>query len=336
MPFIEVIGLTLITKKKVCMKTIPNKFISGACIFMLSFVLFACSNNSNTPTDTPTTGIIEIAVDESFKPIMEAEIGVFEGLYRDASIIPNYLPETESIKLLLDDSVRMIVVSRDITENEKKYFEAKKFFPKTIKIASDGIAFILHKDNPDSIFTTKMISGILTGKYKYWNEIFPKRKKEEIKVVFDNPNSGTVHYALDSICNGEKFSSQVSAVETNTAVIDFVKNNPFSIGIIGGSWISDRDDTTSLSFLKVVKVASISKEAIATTQNSFAPYQAYVALHQYPYVRDIYIILTDPRSGLATGFTSFITSDRGQRIILKYGIVPETQPLRIVNVRDEL
>jgi len=319
------------------MKTnILNKIINTILFFILSFLLSACSGNNNSPSDTPTTGVIEIAVDESFSPVIEAEVSVFEGIYKEASIIPKYLPETEAFKLLLNDSVRMIVVSRDLNTQEKKYFADKNFFPKTIKIASDGIAFIVNKDNPDTIFTTQMINGIFLGKYKYWNEIDSKRKKEEIKVVFDNPNSGTVHFAIDSICFGNNFSPQVSAVATNKAVIEYVKNNPHSIGIIGGSWISDRNDSTCLSFLKTIKVASIARDSVIDTQNSFAPYQAYVALHQYPYVRNIYIILSEPRSGLASGLTSFITSDRGQRIVLKSGIVPATQPLRIIKVRDDL
>jgi len=33
--------------------------------------------------------------------------------------------------------------------------------------------------------------------------------------------------------------------------------------------------------------------------------------------------------------STFLTSDRGQRIILKSGLVPATQPIRIVNVKDE-
>lgn len=63
--------------------------------------------------------------------------------------------------------------------------------------------------------------------------------------------------------------------------------------------------------------------------NSFKPWQAYLALKEYPLIRDVYVILTDPRQGLASGFTGFLTSDRGQRIILKAGIVPATQPVRI-------
>ena len=50
----------------------------------------------------------------------------------------------------------------------------------------------------------------------------------------------------------------------------------------------------------------------------------------------MYVLLTDPRSGLASGFATFMASDRGQRIILRSGIVPATQNVRIVNVRENL
>ena len=70
--------------------------------------------------------------------------------------------------------------------------------------------------------------------------------------------------------------------------------------------------------------------------NSCKPFQAYLALGRYPLTRDVYILLTDPRNGLASGFTTYVCSDRGQRILLKSGVVPATQAIRLVDVRDEL
>jgi len=61
----------------------------------------------------------------------------------------------------------------------------------------------------------------------------------------------------------------------------------------------------------------------------------YIALGDYPFYRTVYAIINDPRQGLSSGFANFLTSDRGQRIILKSGLVPATQPVRIVNVKDE-
>ena len=67
----------------------------------------------------------------------------------------------------------------------------------------------------------------------------------------------------------------------------------------------------------------------------FKPYQAYLALNQYPLTRNVYILLNDPKSGLPSGLTSFLTDFRGQRIILKSGLVPATAAVRIVDVKEE-
>jgi phosphate transport system substrate-binding protein len=118
-------------------------------------------------------------------------------------------------------------------------------------------------------------------------------------------------------------------------VVDFIAENPDAIGLIGVSWISDSRDAKSLSFYKKIKVAAISAEDIATKDNSYQPFQAYIATGKYPLTRFIYMILSEPRAGLGTGFTSFVASDKGQRIILKTGVLPYTQTVRIVNVNPE-
>ena len=99
---------------------------------------------------------------------------------------------------------------------------------------------------------------------------------------------------------------------------------------------SNKSDTTNLSFSDKITVMNVTADDVATLANSYKPYQAYLAMGTYPLTRDVYIIITDPRSGLPTGFTTFVSSDKGQRIILKAGMVPATQAIRIVNVRDEL
>ena len=80
---------------------------------------------------------------------------------------------------------------------------------------------------------------------------------------------------------------------------------------------------------------SVSNEAKATPENSYKPFQAYLFYGYYPLTRNIFIIVNDPRSALPTGLTSFLTSDRGQRIILKSGLLPATQPIRVVHIKDE-
>src|SRR5579875_2224496 len=86
-------------------------------------ILFGC-NNGNQPTDTPTSGTINISVDESYQPLMDSEIKVFETQHPQAHIIVHYKPEADCFKDLLNDSARLIIVTRDLNEQERAYFKS--------------------------------------------------------------------------------------------------------------------------------------------------------------------------------------------------------------------
>ncbi len=306
-------------------------------ILILALLCFSCRREKEDTkhTDTFTTGVIAIAADESFAPIVQQELDVFESMYTGAGVVPKYVSEVEAINLLLRDSVRFAITTRRLTQKEKTYFESKKFFPKEIKIATDGIAIIVNKNNTDSLLSVNDLRKILTGKIRSWKSLDKSSKLDSLLLIFDNQNSSTVRYAIDSICKEDCFTGNLRAQKNNAEVIDFVANNPNAIGIIGASWIGNKSDSTQLSFNERVRVLAISRENMATPENSFKPYQAYLALGKYPLTRNVYIILNDPRGALASGLTSFMVSDKGQRIILKTGIVPATQTIRIVNINDD-
>lgn len=306
-----------------------------ACVFFV-LILFSCQNKIKDKfTDTYSSGAIKIAVDENFQPIMQEEIDVFQAMYPKASIKPQYTNEVEAMNLLLKDSVRLVIATRPLSDNELKYFKSKSFYPHSYKFATDGIALIINNHNADSLITVGQIRQILTGEVSDWKEIYPGSKLGKLNVVFDNQNSSTVRYAIDSICNGKQLSKKLFAQNTNSEVINFVSKTPNSIGIIGVNWLGNTKDTTNLSFKSDIRVMAVSGEVTATVANSYKPFQAYLFYGYYPLTRNIFININDPRGSLPSGLSSFLTSDRGQRIILKTGLVPATQPIRIVHVKDE-
>ena len=304
--------------------------ILGVC---LSGIWGCNSQPGQTYTDTPTYGEISIVSDETLLPVCDYEIQVFQGLYTYAKIKPIYLPEREAFKLLLSDSVRFILSTRKLLKAEEDFFASKNFYPRQREIAKDALAIIVNPDNKDTIISVETIKDILTGKIKQWKEVNKKSKLQNIQVVFDNQKSSTVRYVVDTITKGVPLTTGLSAMDYNKDVINYVAKNNNAIGIIGVNWVSDRTDSTNLSFLKKIRVAWISKEKIATYKNSYKPFQAYVALKQYPLTRSIYAITTEPRQGLASGFAAFLASQRGQLIILKSGILPATQPVNIRSVQ---
>ena len=144
-----------------------------AVLLASGLALFACRGRQTKDkyTDTATSGFISISADESFRRIVQQEIDVFESIYTMAGIDPIYASEVDAINLLLKDSVRLTVSTRRLTDAEKAGLEEKKFFPKEFKVASDAIALIVNRQNPDSIISLKDLSRILTGEVTEWSEL---------------------------------------------------------------------------------------------------------------------------------------------------------------------
>ena len=232
--------------------------------------------------------------------------------------------------------INIIVECSGLTEEEINALQANSLYPKISKVAIDGVALICHRNNPDSLVTMEQLHDIFTGKTTRWDQLDPKSRMGDIEVVFDNTSSSTVRYVIEKINKGAELKGNIKATQTNEGVIDYVANVPNAIGVIGSNWIGNDNDTTNLSFNDNIQVMLISSDPLAFNGNSYQPFQAYLAMELYPLSREIYMICTSNRNSLPYGFTSFVSSDKGQRIILKSGILPARQPLRVVNVRENL
>src|SRR5258706_9672186 len=254
--------------------------IKALFLFMVgtAFLFSGCveRDKKGNILDNPTSGSIKIAVDESLKPLLEAEVDTFQGTYHYAFIHAVYASEAEAMDLLLKDSVRLAVVTRKLTNDEMAMFNELKIIPDQVKIAKDGVAIIINRNNSDSVFQFSQLQSIVEGKVTQWKQIDPASKLSDIEVVFDHPQSGTIRFLNDSIQRVEKLPPYFYGVNNNAAVIDYVSKKPNAIGLIGACWISDRDDATVNRFLNTIRVARIGKGGKAVQ-----PYQAYIDDHQY-------------------------------------------------------
>ena len=331
--FFVQLKLEKMLKGKPLIKIVEGRWSKVLALFILLFsVSTSCQNNTDRASDTPTSGNINALADATFFPIVQAELDVFHSVYNNAHIRFEFLPESEAFKKLFADSARLLIASRRLSIDERKFFEQKKIYPKEILVGRDAVAFIVNPNNRDTVFDLQQIKDILAGKILSWREVSEDNSNDKLDIVFDHPQSGIVRYMLDSIVGTDSLSPYSHALNSDTSVINYVAHHKNAIGMIGVSWISDRDDSTALSFTDQIKVCAIRP---IKNDRSYKPYQAYMALEQYPFIRNIWMISTDPHLGLADGFTSFVASDKGQRIILKAGLLPAIAPLRLVNVRKD-
>jgi len=272
------------------------------------------------------------ASDESFYPILDEELEVFNALHAEKSLKPIYTNEEEAITKLMKNEVWLAFSTRSLSQRELENLKARKFMPKVIPIAYDGLAIIVNNANPDTCITVKDFARILSGEVKNWKDIYPQSKLGEIDVVFDNPKSSTVRFCVDSILGGTPINSQnIGAVLKSSEVIDWVEKHENAIGIIGSNWLNDKRDTTNVTFMKNITVMKVSKMETATPENSWQPYQYYIYNGNYPLIRTIYALLNEPRNGVPSGFAHFCRLPKGQLIFLKAGLLPIQADM---NIRD--
>src|SRR6218665_494249 len=233
---------------------LQNKYILAITALI---VLFACSqqpNGKEEPTDNATSGTVNVMIDEGYKELFETQIYTFESIYQNAKINAGYLPESEALSRLINDSCKVVVISRDLTPGERKTFEANNLFPVSTKIAEDAIAVIVNNENPDSVLSVDNIRSALLGNDSLWSQLDPKSELRTINLVFDNKGSGNIRYMQDTLLGGKKLSKNVFAVNSNSEVIDYVSKNKGAMGFLSVGWISDHDDPRVQERLKQVKV----------------------------------------------------------------------------------
>lgn len=306
-------------------------------LFISLFAFVACGpekDKSGRVLDTPTSGTIRISVDETYEPIMKEVIDAFMAANPDATIIAEYKPEADCFKDLLDDSTRTIIVSRILNGEEKEFFKAQKTTPTQLRLCRDAIALITSKSVNLETVKHEDIMRLFRGEISSWNQIGDKRK-DSIRLVFDNANSSTVRYFTNQV-GGNKVSKSIYAVKTNAEVIDYVSKHPSAIGFIGVNWISNADDSSTQSFIKQVNVL----EVMHADSSQFAgyggkPFQYTLAKGYYPFYRDMISVSSESRMGLGTAFVNYMVSDKGQAIFRLAGLLPLRYLTKEIEVKSE-
>ena len=297
-------------------------------LYVLLLILTACNGSEkiDPSLDTRLKGKINISADESFKPVIEAQVQVYEASYSDAKLNVSYKSEADCLKDLTVDSVRLVIVPKWITEDERSFVaDSMKVAAEQMLLAYDAIAVIVHPDQEITRFTISDLKQILQGKFR--KNLIP---------VFDGLKAtSTVRFIVDSVLRGDTLASKTLAARSSEEVIDYVSKNPDAIGFIGVNWIGNKDDEQQQSFLTKVRLAEL--ECKRLPGQYCEPIQVNIYNGLYPLKRELVSILKENHRGLGHGFTDFMTGERGQLIFRRAYLVPGHLPfiVRPTKLRDK-
>ncbi len=301
------------------------KYLLRLCCILFFSQLGACvDNNPKTGPDSPVHGSIDIVVDESFEPVIRQQIEQYQRLHPGTEIKASYLPEASCLKeLFFSQNNRMAILARNLSFEEEQFFkDSLTYLPRIDLVAFDAITIINNRQQPDSLFTKQDLKNIMLGK-----------GKPGIKIVFDGLSAtSTVRYIKDSLLLGQAWdTSIVKAAKNSQAVVDFVAENPNTIGLVGISWVGNPEIKAQVEKLKSIRIAYVQCD-LCDTQPFVKPLQESITSFRYPLVRNVYTVLKENYNGLGNGFAAFLKYEQGQLIFRRSYLRPVME-FRIRNVR---
>jgi len=271
---------------------------------------------------SPDQGTIHISVDETFRPVIDQQIEMYEATYPNTHIVADYKPEVDCFKDFQNDSSRLIIVARGLDSSEATFYKAQTgAIPRFEVIAFDAVAVLVNKQSPDSIFTYSQLQNLLT------------EKNGGKTIAMDGSKAtSTVRYLIDSVLKGKDFGTDVSSVNNSKGVLDYVANNANAVGFIGYSWLAKIQDSSNSYYESKLKTALIECKVCKDGNTYARPSQENIYNMQYSMFRPVVPIIKDRDPSLATGFYNFIQSERGQLIFRRALLMPAVMSFNIRQV----
>jgi phosphate transport system substrate-binding protein len=282
--------------------------------------------------ESATTGRLTVCASDGYLDLVRTEADKFMELYQNASVHAFSASTREAIVALLNDSVPFIVTDRVLNEEERSVAESADLSLQELKIAVDALVILVNKENSLTSISMEDLTRIVTGEWTDWSQLPASQLTGPIQFVSTGPNSGAFELIERDLLPEEKDLTPQAVVATQEAVREYVAGRAGAIGLISVASYrtpSSHPDSTAVHLLSVIAPDSTGQMV------EYGPHQAYIYLGTYPLHYPVFSIFNYGRSELAAGFSGFIASAPGQKLILNSGLVPATMPVRLVEIKKE-
>jgi phosphate transport system substrate-binding protein len=191
-------------------------------------------------------------------------------------------------------------------QKEKDQAKEKNINPVEKTIAFDGIAIVVHPDNPVKEVTIEQLKKIYTGAYKNWKEL--GGPDQPITALSRESNSGTYVFFQEHVLNKENYAPTVKLMPASSSIVQSVTTDKWSIGYVGLGYTKDAK----------VKILPVKKDAAAA---GVMPSHETVLNKSYPIARALYLYFNGEPSGNNKMFLDFALSADGQKIVEETGYI---------------
>ncbi len=222
---------------------------------------------------------------------------------------------------LIEGTAQIGPMSREMRGTEIERFEsAHGYAPTAVRVAIDGIAVYVHRENPIEGLTLQQVDGIFSGTNRLggstlntWGDagMTGDWGNRSISIYGRNSASGTYGFFRDVALGGGDFRSEVAEQPGSSAVVQGVASDRFGIGYSGIGYRTSG-----------VRTVPISTDG----ENYYEVSAENCVTGDYPIARFLFLYVNkNPREEMDTltyEFLRFGLSRQGQEIVAQDGFFP--------------
>ena len=223
---------------------------------------------------------------------------------------------------LIEGTAQLGPMSREMKGAEEDRFEAKfGYKPTRVRVALDGIAIYVNKDNAIEKLTFKQLDGIFSSTRKRggkdvatWGDLGAAGDwaNKPISIFGRNSASGTYGYFKEHALSNGDYKNSVKEQPGSSSVVQGVAEDKYAIGYSGVGYTT--------SGVKTVKL--VEKDGGEFYGESYEN----VLSRKYPLSRYLNVYVNKasgkPLDPLVREFLNFVLSKDGQEIVVKDGFFP--------------
>nr|WP_314495395.1 substrate-binding domain-containing protein [uncultured Chryseobacterium sp.] len=288
--------------------------MKNSIILMLVFLLTAAGCSKKEKSLSYNNGEMTILTDESFKSVTEALAEGYMISYPESKIKVITKKEDLGFLDLLNNKVKIAVMSKDLSPEEKDAYEKQvdlKFIP--ARFAADAVVFVVPKNSDrTSITMEEIISGM---------------QSDEKNFIFDGANSSNLNFIAQKLKKLPK-DLKYSVIPGSTKVIEELSRYPDKIGVVGLNTISRPYDKNAEKLRELIKVLPVVSKG-----KTYSPDFDGMREMKYPFTRVLYFLTNEGNFNIANGFIRYSCTHLGQKIVQKEGLQPYNIYPREVQMR---
>jgi len=212
------------------------------------------------------------------------------------------------IAALLNGTTDICAASRKIKDKELQLALEKNIHPHEIAVAKDGIAVVVHPNNPVKELTLEQLSKIFTDNSLRWSDV--GGPDEEILVLSRESSSGTYVFFQEMVLKKQDYMQDAKLMPATSAIIQSVSTDKSAIGYVGLGY--------ALAAKDKVKIISVKADDISP---AVTPSEQTVKSGQYPIARPLFLYLNSEPQGMVKKFMDFCLSSAGQKVVTDTGYI---------------